>query len=76
MLFYGSSCASHFPPERELGIAMEFENENDNLFFGQLLQTGSFGTAQQQHHDSHACRFTVQANQVTRPSRGQQISYR
>ena len=62
------------PRNVQLGIAMEVEN--DNLFFGQLLQTGSFGTAQQQHHDSHACRFTVQANQVTRPSRGQQISYR
>lgn len=42
MLFYGSSCASHFPPERELGIAMEFENENDNLFFGLAFADGEF----------------------------------
>jgi hypothetical protein len=39
MLFYGSSCAS---PERELGIAMELENENDNLFFGLAFADGEF----------------------------------
>jgi hypothetical protein len=42
ILLIGYILWKPFPLERELGIAMEFENENDNLFFGLAFNDGEF----------------------------------
>jgi hypothetical protein len=63
MLSYGSNCASHVLPGRELGAAMEFEMRT-TIFLGLLLLMGSLGIGQQQQHDNDACKFSVQGNPV------------